>query len=92
MEKRNGLAAIVLAIMPGLGHLYLGCMKRAILLFVVDMFALYEFIMPHLVDGITASDYSSAQWGIVFVVLAMIWIANMVDVRRELSESVQTEE
>ena len=43
MEKRNELAAIVLAIIPGLGHLYLGCTKRAILLFVVDMYALYLF-------------------------------------------------
>ncbi len=92
MEKRNELAAIVLAIIPGLGHLYLGCTKRAILLFVVDMYALYLFAVPHLTGGIVEPDLLSAGWRIRLIVLAIIWIVNMVDVRRELSESVKIKE
>ena len=90
MKERSELAAIILAIIPGLGHLYLGCTKRAIVLFIVDMYALYLFVVPFLTGGVLVPDLPFASdWRDRFIVLAIIWIVNMVDVRRELSKDIE---
>lgn len=74
--------AIILSIIPGLGHIYLGIQIRAVILFIVDFIAAYLLVFTQIINSLSQPDFTETQWVLILVIFAAIWIVSILDTSR----------
>ncbi|VVB88554.1 zinc-ribbon domain protein [uncultured archaeon] len=74
--KSGGLAAVLSAIIPGLGQLYCGRGMRAAGFFVLNLFVLLLF------SGASSESPNSGGTDFLFLLVIIVWIWNILDARK----------